>query len=308
MQKSKRPQTVWDAIQWAVSFLSPRIESARLDSELILAYLLEMDRSRLYGNFYDSLSDEVWIEFTKLIATREQGFPLQYIIGRQEFMSLDLYVNEKVLIPRGDTEVLVEKAIMLMQGMDSPWILDMCTGSGAIALSLAYYLPKSKVLAVDISEDAIRVARKNGDKLNLNHRVEWLQGNLFTPLCERKKVHSSEELFLMDIIVSNPPYIPREEIGKLQREVADYEPKLALDGGVDGLDFYRQIIPESYNYLKDDGYLLLEIGMEQSRDVKRIFQASWPAVEIEIIQDFAGHDRVVLGKKLNRRSYENSSL
>lgn len=208
--------------------------------------------------------------------------PVQYIIGRSEFMSLDFYVNESTLIPRPDTEILVEYIIEKYKEQKNIKILDIGTGSGCIAVSLAYYLKEAEITAIDISEKALSVAAENAKLNNVSDRITFLKHNIldgFLPDC-----------YDFDCIVSNPPYIERDIIKKLERNVRDYEPLSALDGGEDGLDFYRTIINDCK--LKLGGVLAFEIGCNQAEALKMLFKTSAKFADIKIVKDYGGKDRV----------------
>lgn len=263
-----------------------------LDVQLILAYLLKKDRVYLHVHKDKKVNEIISNKYYELIRIRNTGYPLQYIINNQEFMGLDFYVQEGILIPRPDTEVLVEKIIKLVKcnfiNNHNINILDIGTGSGAIALSLAYYIKNSQVIAIDLSDIAIETAKINAKKHNLKN-IKIIKGDLFNDL------NTGKEKF--NIIVSNPPYIEKGEIEKLQKEVANYEPRLALDGGDDGLKFYRQIIKTFKTYSEDNSILAVEIGYNQGDSVRDIFELSKLFNEIMIEKDLAGHDRVVIGYK-----------
>lgn len=268
-----------------------------LDSQLLLCYVLNVDKIYTYTHKDEKVDSHSVDKFLKLIEKRKSGYPIQYILGKQEFMGLDFYVKEGVLVPRPDTEILVEYIIDLVKNKhfgdkDHIKIVDIGTGSGAITLSLAHYLKNAQVYSVDISNTALQVAAENSKRLGLEPKVTFLKGDLFEPLDELK-LHKS-----IDIIVSNPPYIPTRDIAGLQKEVAEYEPKLALDGGEDGLDFYRRIVDECHKYLSDNGVLAMEIGYDQGPAVKKLLEdkKNRPCC-IEIIKDLAGHDRVVVFRK-----------
>ncbi len=217
--------------------------------------------------------------------------PVQYIIGHTEFCGLDIMVDERVLIPRPETELLVETAVDLV---DSRWsmvdrvrILDLCTGSGAIAIALTKRVPDCKIVASDISEEALALAKLNASKLSTGKSIEFVSSDFFNNIKGR-----------FDIIVSNPPYIARFEFEALQKEVTR-EPRVALDGGEDGLDFYRRIVLEAPQYLKNGGYLIFEIGFSQAREVKEIIEGAGLFKVTDIKKDFNGIDRVILAQWIN---------
>ena len=228
------------------------VESPKLKSRLLLQYILK--KSRQYLIIYDNEEigkKEQWEYFIN-IEKLPKGVPLQHITHSQEFMKMNFYVNEDVLIPRPDTEILVEEVIKIAKNIDRPKILDLCTGSGAIAISIEKNLANAEVFAVDISEKALEVARKNANRLEAN--IKFIKSNLFNNLKKMK----------FDIIVSNPPYIKKEDIKLLSSEV-QREPEIALDGGSDGLEFYRKITKQAIEYLKFKSYLCFEIGYDQKK-------------------------------------------
>ena len=258
------------------------IEEAALDARLLLEYVCGTDRNALLVHGDRPVADEEQSRYEEFIDRREKHIPLQHITGEQEFMGLPFMVNENVLIPRQDTEILTEEA--LRELCDGMAVLDMCTGSGCILLSLLNYTNDCRGVGVDISEKALEVAKENNRRLGKN--AEFLQSNLF------EKV---EEKF--DIIVSNPPYIPSDVIPTLMEEVKTYEPLSALDGKEDGLYFYREIVKQAGEYLNRGGKLFFEIGCEQAEDVSKLLvDAGYK--EVQVVKDLAGLDRVVWGSYL----------
>ena len=260
--------------------------SPALDVELILCYLLQKDRIYLHLNKKTQVSEDIKDKFYELVQKRNEGYPLQYITNSQEFMDLNFYVQEGVLIPRPDTETLVEKVIEIAKKKynNKIKILDLGTGSGAIAVSLAYYLKNSVVTALDISEKSVETANINIKRHNLKN-IKVIKANIFD-FITREKFH---------IIVSNPPYIERDTIKRLQTEVSVYEPRLALDGGEDGLDYYRRIVELFAELHEKKGVLVVEIGYEQKKSVEEIFLNSKLFKEIKTYKDLSGKDRVVCG-------------
>ena len=260
--------------------------SPKLEVELILCYLLQKDRIYLHLNRKEEVSEEIKDKFYKLAEKRNNGYPLQYITNSQEFMGLDFYVQEGVLIPRPDTETLVETVINIVKERYNKEIkiLDLGTGSGAIALSLAYYLRNSFVTAIDISDIAVETTKINIKKHNLNN-IKVIKGNIFEDILGEK----------FDVLVSNPPYIESDEIKNLQTEVSVYEPRLALDGGVDGLDYYRPIVELFKEICEENGVLAVEIGKQQKESVEEIFLNSKVFKEVKAYRDLAGNDRVIIG-------------
>ncbi len=260
------------------------------ESRIILCHLLKKDESYLYAHGDEKISKETISDFRTIVDRRKNGEPLQYILGFQEFMGFEFIVKSGVLIPRGDTEFLVEAILDYAKNTfadNSFRMLDIGAGSGAISLSVAKLMKNSEIIAIDISSDAIKLSNENKIKLNIDN-AEFLQGNLFSALGEVQ-----ENSF--DIIASNPPYIPDEEIETLQAEVRLHEPKLALAGGKDGLDFYREIANKSLKYLKKGGLLIFEVGHDQGEAVADIMKNSGYD-NIEIINDFENRNRVVSGR------------
>lgn len=259
-----------------------------LDLQLILMHLLKKDKIYLYAHKDENVDEQIIKKYYEMINKRDSGYPLQYMLHSQEFMGLDFYVEEGVLIPRPDTETLVEKIINLVKNSEYKDkhinILDIGTGSGAIALSLAYYIKNASVTAIDISDTAVKVANINKKNLAIEN-AEIIKGDLFGNLnTQDKKFH---------IIVSNPPYIEKEEIEKLQIEVAKYEPRLALDGGDSGFIYYERISNIVKDIIYDNGILSVEIGHNQAETVSNMFRNTNLFHKIEVDKDLYGNTRVV---------------
>jgi release factor glutamine methyltransferase len=292
--------TIHQVLTDAVSILKENnINTPRLDGEVILAHLLDCKRIDLILKHDEVLDKEQEREYIKRINLRAQGMPVQYITGNQEFMGLDFHVTPDVLIPRPDTEILVEEAIQEASLMDKPLIIvEIGTGSGAIALSLAHYIKDAQVHTIDISPKAIEIARKNAKNLSLEEKVIFHQGDLLSPI---KGILDGK----VDILVSNPPYIPSKDILSLQREVQFHEPSLALDGGIEGLDFYKRIIDEVLDFLSHQARLIFEIGHDQGDRVSGMIREMGIFSDIRIIKDLASLDRVVLAKDLTTEDRGN---
>lgn len=263
------------------------IEDNVIITRELLAFVLGVEKQYLVIHLADELNAEDYIKFKENINKLINGKPLQYITNNQEFMGLNFFVNENVLIPQPDTEIIVEetlkkcKELLLKNGEIR--ILDLCTGSGAIAVSLSNFLrDEAEVFASDISTKALEVAKNNNEKNNTN--VRFIESNLFENIQEQK----------FNIIVSNPPYIRSNVINNLPKQVQN-EPHLALDGGEDGLKFYKKIIEQACNYI-ENGYLILEIGYDQKEDVENLLKENKNYSEIKTIQDFSGNDRCVIAK------------
>lgn len=264
---------------------SNNVESPKLKARLLLQYVL--DKPRQYIIVYDNKEidkQQQWQYFVN-IEKLTKGIPLQHITHRQEFMKMDFFVDENVLIPRPDTEILVEEVIKIAQKYNSPRILDLCTGSGTIAISLKKFVPNADITAVDISEKALEIAQKNAEKLEA--KINFVKSDLFDKLDNKK----------FDIIVSNPPYIRKDEIKKLSEEVQK-EPKIALDGGEDGLDFYRIIAEQAINYLKTGSFLCFEIGYNQKNDVIKIIEDEQNYKNTYCKKDLYGNDRIIITQVL----------
>ncbi len=260
------------------------------EAELLFTNILNCNRLSLYLN-KDTLLDNLKSSFIcGVLKRRIKGEPIQYILDKTEFMGLEFKVTPDVFIPRPETEILVEKAIEIagssQAGVRS--ILDIGTGSGCIAVSLAKFLPESKIIASDISEPALQVARENAKLNNIESKIDFISSDLF---CSKLLAPES-----YNYIVSNPPYVPTAEIETLQPEI-QYEPRAALDGGNDGLDFYRRIIDKAPRYLKKSGFLIMEMGFNQKDAIKNIFQNSLCFEIIESIKDYNNIDRVIVAIK-----------
>ena len=264
---------------------SNNVESPKLKARLLLQYVL--DKPRQYIIVYDNKEidkQQQWQYFVN-IEKLTKGVPLQHITHRQEFMKMDFFVDENVLIPRPDTEILVEEVIKIAQKYNSPRILDLCTGSGAIAISLKKFIPNADIIAVDIREKALEIAKRNAEKLEA--KINFVKSDLFDKLDNKK----------FDIIVSNPPYIRKDEIKKLSEEVQK-EPKIALNGGEDGLDFYRIITEQAINYLKTGSFLCFEIGYNQKNDVIKIIEDEQNYKNTYCKKDLYGNDRIIITQVL----------
>lgn len=261
------------------------ITDAKFDAWILMQHIFNISRSDYLLNSENEVSDKLSEEYLRLIAVRATHKPVQHIVGQQEFMGLPFLVNEHVLIPRQDTETLVEQVISIVKENENVnySILDMCTGSGCIAISLAKYLNLKKIIGVDISEEALKVARINA--LNNNVSVEFVKSDLFENINEK-----------FSIIVSNPPYIRTKEIDDLMIEVKCFEPINALDGGLDGLEFYRLIIVEAKSYLLKNGFLLLEIGYDEAESIIELLEIN-NYKNIKLFKDLAGLDRILVAQE-----------
>lgn len=263
---------------------SNNFEDSNIIAKELLSYVLKKDKVYLTINSDTALTDTEYAEFTKYIEQIIDGKPLQYITQKQEFMGMEFFMNENVLIPQPDTEILVETVLDICKryGKQSLRILDLCTGSGAIAISLSKIL-NTQVFASDVSTKALEVAEKN-NVLN-NSKVQFIESNLFEQINGEK----------FDIIVSNPPYIKNEEIKSLSKQVQN-EPYIALAGGEDGLDFYRKIIDEAYKHINKNGYLCLEIGYDQKEDLIKLIKQNENYEYENCIKDLSNNDRCIIAK------------
>ncbi len=284
-------QEIWTTLKvlnWTKEFLAVKgVENARLEAEWLLCDATGLDRVGLYLNFEKPLNDAELSSFRAMVARRGRREPLQHILGTQEFCGLEFEVTPDVLIPRHDTETLVHEA--LSRKSDARALLDIGTGSGCIAIALARQLPAAAVTATDISESALAVARRNAERHGV--AIEFLKGSLFIPVTGRR----------FDLIVSNPPYIPTKDIAGLEPEVRDYDPHSALDGGGDGLDIYRRLVPEASGYLKPGGCLLMEVGIGQADDIIRLINETGGYEQAFTASDPGGVTRVVGAQ---RRDFE----
>lgn len=273
-------KTLEDALHIGRKILKENgIEEADLDAWYLLSYQLHISRTQFFMQPEAEIADSQYDQYLKLVKKRANRIPLQYITGSQEFMGFDFYVTEDVLIPRQDTEILVEEILKTSSGKS---VLDLCTGSGCILISLAKLGGIKTGLGVDISKKALAVARENAKRLEAD--VNFLESDMF---------HEVKGKF--DIIVSNPPYIPTKDIEDLMEEVKNHEPKLALDGSEDGLLFYRIITHNLKEYLNPGGFIFFEIGYDQGESVKTLLQNAG-VTDIKLRKDLAGLDRVISGR------------
>ena len=279
--------TIQEAMQKAVIKLKiEKVELPKQKARLLMQFICKQTRQYIIAFDQKELPQKQEEAYFKAIEKLTKGIPLQYITGQQEFMKMKFSVNENVLIPRADTENLVEEVMRIAQKSNAKKILDLCTGSGAIAVSLAKYIENSQITASDISKEALAIAKLNARNNQVDKQINFLCSNLFEKLPNEK----------YDIIVSNPPYIKREIIKTLEKEVQE-EPHIALDGGEDGLDFYRKIIQQSYDFLTYGGYLCLEIGYDQKKDVIDLIEQEKKYENTYGKKDLYGKDRVIVTKK-----------
>lgn len=294
-QGERSKMTGLDLLQWATNTLKDhRIENPRMNAELLLAHAVNLSREGLYVRLHREIQEGEKGALERLIQRRISGEPLQYILGQQEFWSINFKVDSRVLIPRPETELLVEQSLLILSEKvlgQNPSVLEIGTGSGAIAIALAKEVTHMFLVATDISRDALVLAKENAKSAGVQDRIQFVNGDLLGPF------HSSEERKVFDLIVSNPPYIVRSEIGSLAKEVRDYEPVIALDGGKDGLEFYRRLVCQAPSFLREGGWLLVEVGQGQAQRVVEQIQKSGTFLEPKILQDLAGIERVVKAQR-----------
>jgi release factor glutamine methyltransferase len=282
---TNQPWTVARLLDWTGKYLAEKgSESPRLDTEVLLAHALACKRIELYTRHDEEVPDEGRQRFKALIRQRIEGCPVAYLVGRKEFYSLELEVDRAVLIPRPDTETVVDECLQLAKESPEPSVLDIGTGSGCLAVAVAKYCKRARVTAVDISDAALAVAARNAAKHGVSERVRFLQGDLFAPLPEGER---------FDFVLSNPPYIVHDDISGLPAGVRDYEPHHALDGGPDGLEVLGRLVAQAPAWLKPGGYLIVEIGSPQEIPARERIQAQDGFELAKTVYDNAGHPRVL---------------
>ncbi|MGI6751592.1 MAG: peptide chain release factor N(5)-glutamine methyltransferase [Anaerovoracaceae bacterium] len=271
----------------------------RLDAELLLCHVLDVDKSFLFTHYGDTVMERFGRGFFDLMDLRADGVPLQYLLGNQEFMGLNFEVSPAVLIPRQDTETLVELAMEEIRKRRKSFrkleILDICTGSGAVAISIARLLGdqvKMRITASDISSPALKMAKRNAIK-NKVEKIIFVEGDLFSPFV-REKGETVKPKKTFDLIIGNPPYIDTDVLPTLQREVREHEPMLALDGGEKGLQLLKRILKEAPNHLNKNGAMMLEIGHDQGEAMIEMAESYNIYTEIRVEKDLAGRDRVFI--------------
>lgn len=280
--------TIQRLLLWTTEYFKKHdIEDARLDAEILLAHVLLQKRIYLYTEFERILTKEELAQFKEYIQKRVEGYSTAAIIGEKEFMGLSFFVNDKVLIPRPDTETWVEKVIQYHRNTPDFKVADLGTGSGVILLSFLYYAKEATGVGIDISPEALVVASKNADALGVTHRVEWREGDYLTAFAEGE---------MFDGVFSNPPYIPTKDIDTLDMEVRR-EPHLALDGGADGLDFYRKLGESAHQFIKPGGFLAIEFGVGQCENIEKIIEETGYYGEPEVIIDYGNIERALYVRK-----------
>ncbi|MFH1542345.1 MAG: peptide chain release factor N(5)-glutamine methyltransferase [bacterium] len=287
--------TIQRLLNWTTEhFKSNNLESARLETEILLAHALDLQRIQLYANFNREVQPHHLAIFRSYVERRLKNEPLAYIVGFQPFLGLDFEVNNHVLIPRPETEQLVELAIERVKGSSlftespNPLILDIGTGSGCIAVSLAKYLPNAHVIGIDISEQALEIAKRNAVKHGVQDRCQFVVKNML------EKNVAETFRFPHDLIISNPPYIRSADIETLEPNVKDWEPKQALDGGADGLDYIRALFHLIPKGLNPKGLIMFEFGIGQAKEILNLSQGIFK--ETKIVKDLAGIERIFVGK------------
>lgn len=281
--------TISSIINWTRQYFGSKgIDNPRLDAEVLLSHILGKDRLYLYTHFDQPLTSEELAAYRQAVKRRVMYAPVAYINGYKEFMGLDFVVSPAVLIPRPDTEILVEAALARLNGVEAPAIADLGTGSGAIIVSLLVKLGTAVGTAVDISAEALAVAGENAAKQGVAERLAFLQGDMLQPLAGKK----------FTALVSNPPYIPDGDIAGLSPEVRQ-EPRLALAGGVDGLNFYRQIVAQGADFLVPTGFIAVEVGINQAEPVAALADTTSRLKVETILKDYAGIERVVIFRLAN---------
>jgi release factor glutamine methyltransferase len=272
-------------LEWTITFLNQKgSESPRLDAEVLLAHALGCKRIELYTRHTEPAPEEGRQKFRELVKRRVEGCPVAYLVGRKEFFSLEFEVSPAVLIPRPDTECVVDECLRLAKEMAAPRVLDVGTGSGNLAVAVAKHHKGARVTAVDLSPEALAVAGANAARHGLGERIRFLEGDLFAPLAAGER---------FDFILSNPPYIPQGEIAGLPAGVRDYEPHLALAGGEDGYAVFDQLVRQAPTYLQAGGYLIVEIGAPQEEQARRRIQEQGGYELARTILDGSGHPRVL---------------
>jgi release factor glutamine methyltransferase len=288
-RRSEESWTIGRLLAWTTDYLKRKgSESPRLDAEVMLAHVLDWQRVQLYTHFEDEVGTRARGGFRELVRRRVEGAPVAYLVGRKEFYSLAFQVSPAVLIPRPESEFVVVEFLTLTKDRESIRAVDVGTGSGCLAIASAFRQPQARFVAIDISADALEIARINATRHGVADRVDFRLGNVLEPV-------AGEEPF--DAIISNPPYIATEEIARLERGVRDYEPRMALDGGPGGLGIVTRLIEDAVQLLKPGGHLILEIGTDQEKAVRSLIEAQQALLLAPTIHDHANHPRVIRASK-----------
>jgi len=285
--------TIQKLLNWTTEYLTQKgVDSPRLSAELLLSSVLGLKRIELYTQYSRIVEEEHLAKLRELVKRAGQHEPIAYLVGKTEFYSIEFEVTPDCLIPRPETELLVQRAIEFLRQRTSPrHVCDLCTGCGTIAVAIAKNVPDARVVATDLCAAALGVAAGNVKKYQLEERVELFHGDLFEPLIPQFDVTP------FDLIACNPPYVSAAEYAELEKNVKDYEPRAALYGGVDGMDLYRRICEQVGPFLKPDGALLLEIGYKQGPAVRAMLEQTGLFPSIKVDKDLIGHDRIVIAKR-----------
>ena len=288
--------TVRRLLEWTSPFFQKKgVDAPRLSAELLLAHVLGVPRIKLYTDYERALSDRDLDRFRALVKRAAEHEPIAYLTGTAHFFNLEVEVNRDVLIPRPDTETLVENVLQLCRnqaGFEAPRVLDLCTGSGCVAAAIAHHQKSATVLATDISEKALAVARRNVERLKLTDRIMLAQGDLYDA------VTSGVDVQPFHIITANPPYIPTAQIAELDRNVREYEPVSALDGGLDGMVVHRRILAGAKDRLVPGGRLFLEIAFDQGEIAKGVAGEHAFLDDVRVLRDYGGRDRVLTARRI----------
>ena len=295
MPNPGEPWTVRRLLEWTSTFFTRKeVDAPRLSAELLLSHVLGVPRIKLYTDYETIVSEKNLAAYRELVRRASEHEPIAYLTGKAYFFNLEFEIEPGVLIPRPDTETLVENVLQLARntaGFESPRVMDLCTGSGCIAAAIASRLKNAAVIATDISDKAVAVARKNIERLGLSDRVTIAQGDLFEPLKEMVDARP------FDLVVANPPYIPSAEIARLDRNVREYEPVTALDGGMDGLMVHRRILQQAGERLRASGRIYLEIQFDQAPAATEMFVSHDEFEDVRVLKDHAGNNRVVTARR-----------
>ncbi len=287
--------TIQKLLNWVTEYLTDKgVDSPRLSAELLLSHVMGLKRIELYTQFDKSVAGQQLDQLHALVKRAGHHEPVAYLVGKTEFYSLELNVSSDCMIPRPETELLVQRAIEFLRARTGvQYVCDLCTGSGCIAVAIAKNFPDVRIIATDICDDALSIAAGNVEKHQLTERIKLLCGDLFKPIIQQLDVEQ------FDLIVCNPPYVSSTEYEKLKKNVKDYEPKKALFAGDNGLDVYRRIIKEADRFLKSDAALMLEIGFSQGSAIKELLEQTGAFNEIRIEKDFYKNDRIISAKNIS---------
>lgn len=276
-----------DALKWATKFLlDSGVESARVDSEVLLQKILDADKGKVLSSADEVIKDNYAAIYQEMVRKRSEGFPTAYLVGTREFMSLEFVVNSNVLIPRPETEFLVEAALDYIKknGIKSPAVLDLGTGSGAVGISVAFYYPGARVWATDISEKALEVAKMNAENIGVYSFVNWCQGDLFNAIPVGLK---------FDVVLSNPPYVSSEELEDIDKTVRDFEPEVALVAPDENIGFHKRIINEAPDFMNKGAFLGMEMGLGQEEVLQSLLKEAGCYGNINLIKDLSGIYRII---------------